>query len=257
MPFFAAATSPGRCVESVVSMNATSFSSSSLKRVAARRPTIASATVAWCRCVRMYLTGARSAGAAASLSRFSRAWLSEWSISVLTHERGPRSKSVAGFAAMSCSRSFSSLASRVSRLQLEARYRALELLGHRRQVANRARGLLRAARGLPRDLEDVLHVLRDLVGGVGLRLRGLGDLLDQLGQGFRHEVDLRQSLARRIRQLRALDHAGGRLLHGRHRVLRVRLNGLDDRTDLLRAFTRALSDPLNLFGNNRQAASRA
>src|SRR5688572_12008764 len=148
MPFFAAATSAGSRDASAPSRKATSFSSSSLKRVAAPRPTMASAPVAWCRCVRMYLTGARSAGAAASLSRFSRAWLSEWSISVLTQVSGPRSKSIAGFAAIRVS----------DRLELEARNRALEFLRHRRQVPDRARGLLRAARRLARDLEDVLHV---------------------------------------------------------------------------------------------------
>src|SRR5688572_659005 len=160
MPFFAAATSPGSCTASLPSRKPTSFSSSSLKRVAAASPTIASAPVAWCRCVRMYLTGARSAGAAASLSRFSRAWASEWSISVLTHVRGPRSKSVIGSAAIGYPFVEMCLVPRA--LQLEARHGALQLLRHGSQVANRPRRLLRAARGLPRDLEDVLHVLRDL-----------------------------------------------------------------------------------------------
>ncbi len=100
MPFFAAATAAGRRTASSVSRNETSFSSSSLKRVAAPRPTMARAPVAWCKCVRMYFTGARSAAFAASLSRFSRAWLSEWSISVFTQVSGPRSKSDTGFAAM-------------------------------------------------------------------------------------------------------------------------------------------------------------
>src|SRR4051794_22079722 len=164
MPRFATATLAGSRLASSDSRDATSFSSSSLNRVAAASPTIASAPVAWWRCVRMYLTGARSAGAAASLSRFSRAWASEWSISVLTHERGPRSKSITGFAAICrCPCAL--------RLQLEARDGALELLRHGSEVADRARGLLRAPRGLPRDLQDVLHVLRDLVGRVRLRLR--------------------------------------------------------------------------------------
>src|SRR5271154_870687 len=110
---------------------------------------MASAPVAWCRCVRMYLAGARSAGFEASLSRFSRAWLSEWSISVLTHVSGPRSKSVAGFAAMLVR--FCPLGARFA-LQLEARNRALQLLRDCGEVADRARRLLRAARGLARDL---------------------------------------------------------------------------------------------------------
>src|SRR5665213_2571505 len=167
MPRFAAATAAGRRRASSDSRNETSFSSSSLKRVAAASPTIARAPVAWCRCVRMYFAGARSAGLAASLSRFSRAWLSEWSISVLTHVSGPRSKSEIGFAAM-----VGKWGLPAARLELEARDRALELLGHRGQVADRARRLLGAARGLARDLEDVLHVLRDFVGGIGLRVRG-------------------------------------------------------------------------------------
>ena len=100
MPFFATTTAIAMRVASSPSRKPTSFSSSSLKRVAAPRPTMARAPVAWCRCVRMYFAGARSAGFAASLSRFSRAWLSEWSISVLTQVRGPRSKSLAGLAAM-------------------------------------------------------------------------------------------------------------------------------------------------------------
>src|SRR5688572_25371158 len=162
MPFLAAADSAGSCAASLPSMCATSFSSSSLNRVAAPSPTMASAPVAWCRCVRMYLAGARSAGVAASLSRFSRAWLSEWSISVLTQESGPRSTDL-GLAAMVMI-GFPRL------LELEARDRALELLRHRGEVADRARGLLRAARGLAGDLEDVLHVLRDLGGGRGLVL---------------------------------------------------------------------------------------
>jgi hypothetical protein len=54
----------------------------------------------------MYFTGARSAGFAVSLSRFSRAWFSEWSISVLTQVRGPRSKLVTGIAAIAVRVSF-------------------------------------------------------------------------------------------------------------------------------------------------------
>src|SRR5215831_1956730 len=161
MPRLAAATSAGRRAASSVSRCATSFSSSSLKRVAAPRPTIASAPVAWCRCVRMYLAGPRSLGLAASLSSVSRAWLSEWSISVLTQVSGPRSKSPIGLAAI------------YRLLQLEARDRALELLRHRGEVLDRARRLLRAARGLARDLEDLRHVLGDLVGGARLRMRRL------------------------------------------------------------------------------------
>src|SRR6476620_11711383 len=156
MPRLAAATAAGSLPASSPSRSETSFSSSSLKRVAAPRPTIASAPVAWCKCVRMYFTGARSAGFAVSLSRFSRAWFSEWSISVFTHERGPRAKSLAiGLAAISSLSPHASCRS----LQLEAGHRTLQLLRHRREVADRARRLLRAARGLPRDLEDVLHVL--------------------------------------------------------------------------------------------------
>src|SRR6478752_4433589 len=217
MPRLAMATAPGRRAASSPSRNATSFSSSSLKRVAAPSPTIARAPVAWCRCVRMYLTTERSAGFATSLSSDSRAWLSECSISVLTQESGPRSKSVTGLAAI-----ISSLApQRISRLffcvpplQLETRHGALQLLGHRREVADRSGRLLRAARRLPRDLEDVLHVLRDLVGGVGLRLRGRGDLRDQRGEVLRHRVDLGERLARGVGELRALDHALRRFLHG-------------------------------------------
>ena len=70
----------------------TSFSISSLNRVAAPSATIDSAPVTWCKCVAIYLIDFTSPGSAASASRCERASNSECSISVLTHERGPTSK---------------------------------------------------------------------------------------------------------------------------------------------------------------------
>ena len=69
-------------------------------------------------------------------------------------------------------------------------------------------------------------------------------------------VDLGERLARGVGELRALDHALRRFLHGRHRVLRVRLNRLHDRADLLRRLAGAFREPLHLLRDHREAAPR-
>ena len=48
----------------------------------------------------------------------------------------------------------------------------------------------------------------------------------------------------------------GALLHGRDRVLRVGLNGLDDGVDLLGRLARAFGEALHFFGDDREAAPR-
>ena len=69
-------------------------------------------------------------------------------------------------------------------------------------------------------------------------------------------LDLRQRLARGVGELRPFDHADGRLLHGGHRVLRVRLNRLHDRLDLLRRLAGAFREPLHFLGDDGEAAAR-
>ena len=78
----------------------TSFSISSLKRVAAPSPTIDSAPVTWCRWVATYFAVLVSPGSIASLSRCERASVSECSISAFTQERGPISNVEEGLAAI-------------------------------------------------------------------------------------------------------------------------------------------------------------
>ena len=78
-----------RALAGSVSKVATSFSISSLKRVAAPKPTIDKAPVTWCKCVATNFWTLASAGSANSLSRFARASFKECSISALTQESGP------------------------------------------------------------------------------------------------------------------------------------------------------------------------
>ena len=86
-----------------------------------------------------------------------------------------------------------------------------------------------------------------------LRLRR--DAADQLRELARHAPDLLQRLPRGVGELGALDDADGRLLHRGHRVLRVRLDRLDDRVDLLRRLARALGEALDFLRHDREAAS--
>ena len=82
------------------------------------------------------------------------------------------------------------------------------------------------------------------------------DLPDQLGQLARHAVDLAERRARGVGQPGALDHALRAALHRADRVLRVGLDGLDQRGDLPRRVGRALGQPLHLLGHHREAAPR-
>ena len=83
----------------------------------------------------------------------------------------------------------------------------------------------------------------------------VGNRADQLGELARHAPDLVERAARGVGELRALDDADRRFLHRRHGVLRVRLNRLDDRVDLLRRLAGALREALHFLGHDGEAAA--
>ena len=80
----------------------TSFSISSLNRVAAPSPTMVNAPVTWCRCVAAYLAALESPGLAANASRCVRVSVSECSISAFTQDNGPISNAGLGLSAIYC-----------------------------------------------------------------------------------------------------------------------------------------------------------
>ena len=73
---------------------------------------------------------------------------------------------------------------------------------------------------------------------------------------LRHLADADQRHAGLIGQLGTAHHTLRTALHGRHRIVRVGLNGLDQGRDLARGLGRAFSQTLHLFGNHREAAPR-
>ena len=79
---------------------------------------------------------------------------------------------------------------------------------------------------------------------------------DQRREIARHTPDFLERLARGVGELRSLDHPDRALFHRRHRILRVGLNRLDDRLDLLRRLAGALGEPLHFLGDDGEAASR-
>src|SRR5882724_7771936 len=227
IPLRARSTSPKISVflrEASFSMPASRLSSSSDTRVMPSRPTIESAPCAWCRCDWLALSCAASALSAANARSASWARWMAWSISPLTQESGPTSKSARAVIAPARSPASG---------DLEARNRTFQLFGELGKLTDRHCRALGALGGLLSDAQNVLHVGRHRVCGSRLLFGGRRDAFDQLCELLRHQSDLRKRLARSVRELRALDHTLRALLHGGDRVLRVRLNGLDDRTDLL------------------------
>src|SRR6267142_1011364 len=251
IPLRARSTSPKISVflsDASFSMPASRPSSSSDTRVIPSRPTIESAPCAWCRCDWLALSCAASALSAANArSAYWARWMA-WSISPLTQESGPTSKSARAVIAPARSPASG---------DLEARHRTFQLFGELGKLTDRHCSALGALGGLLSDVEDVFHAGRDVVCGFRLLFGCRRDALDQLRALLRHRSDLRKRLARGVRELRALDHALGALLHGGDRVLRVRLNGLDDRADLLGCFGGALRETLHFFRNHREAAPRS
>jgi hypothetical protein len=78
-------------------------------------------------------------------------------------------------------------------------------------------------------------------------------MVSLLGQVVGLPMRKRQRRAGGVRQARALDDALGGLLHGRHGVMGIGLNGAHQRADLLGGFSRAFGQPLHLFRHHREA----
>ncbi len=85
-------------------------------------------------------------------------------------------------------------------------------------------------------------------------LRGVGNTLDQRGEGLRHAFDFFQGHPGILRQTRATHHFGGGLLHGNHRFVGVGLDRPHQRFDLPGGGGRALRQPLDFIGDHRKTA---
>ena len=203
-----------------------------------------SAPLTWCRCSGQGCSTASFSGAAENLAIESWTSVSARSTSALIQERRV-------WSAMRISRGFPD-----QRSQLEAGDRALQTVGQLREARRRAGGLLGAVGGELGDAQNHLHVGRDARGARRLLLRRLRDRIDQLGELARDRADLAQRLVGLVGRLGSLHHALRAALHGLDRVLRVALNRLHDRADVLGRLAGALRQPLHLLRHHREAASR-
>src|SRR6266480_5349356 len=181
-------------------------SSSSDTRVMPSRPTIESAPCAWCRCDWLDFSCAASALFAANARSPSWARWIAWSISPLTQESGPTSKSARAVIAPRPGSPAST--------DLEARHRTFQLLGELGELADRHRRALGALGGLLSDAQNVLHAGRHGVSGSRLLFGGQRNAFNEVGELLRHRSDLGKRLARCVRELRAFDHTLRALLHG-------------------------------------------
>src|SRR5690606_25164205 len=139
--------------------------------------------------------------------------------------------------------------------QLEACHRVLQLLRHQCKVTDGARGGGRAGGRLRGDLLDDIHGVGDMAGGRRLLPRGVGDVLDELGELLRYALDLFECFAGVLRQTGTAHHLGGGLLHRDNRFVGVGLNGLDQRFDLFRGCGGTLSQTLYFVRYHREAAA--
>src|SRR5260221_99691 len=208
IPLRARSTSPKISVflrEASFSMPARSPSSSSDTRVTPSRPTIESAPCAWCRCDWLALSCDASAPSAANARSASWARWMAWSISPLTQERGPTSKSTRAVCA--------------------PRKRP-HLFGPYREAAPGFPCRSRLDRGVQSEyvrllgnIRNQLYDLADFLGRFAQPLDALGGLLDLLAD-FVHARDrVLHRLRAFLRGREGLTRHAGRLRSAlRHRV---------------------------------------
>src|SRR5258708_6221677 len=202
--------------EASFSMPASRPSSSSDTRVMPSRPTIESAPCAWCRCDWLALSCAASALFAANARSASWARWTAWSISPLTQESGPTSKSA---------RAVLRGGGGVLRVRLKGLEDRADLLGrfggppretlhffrnHREPTPGLARGG-RLDRGVQSENVGLLGNVRNQLDDLADFLRGFAQSLDALGRLLDLLADFVHARDRVLHRLRAFLRGSERL----------------------------------------------